>query len=96
MTLKPFEISTVESQDAGREYSRILSAAVISSQFRQMLLTNPAQAIAAGFGGEAFHLGYEEKKHVTSIRAATLADFASELNRMRNTYSGALRAFAGD
>ncbi len=62
------------------EYSRILTAAVISSQFRQLLLTNPGKAIAAGFAGEAFNLDLEECKRLSSIQASTLADFASQLN----------------
>lgn len=88
MTLKPFDCGTAANQDAVKEYSRILTAAVISAQFRTMLLTNPGKAIAAGFGGEAFHLESEESKRVASIRAATLADFATELNRMRALRSG--------
>lgn len=96
MTNKPFEINSNDRSDALKEYSRILTAAVISSQFRQMLLSNPAKAIAAGFGGEAFCLENEEKNRVASIRAATLADFASELNRMQATRSVSLHALAGD
>jgi len=96
MALKPFDFVSMNYQDAGKEYSRILSAAVVSSQFCHMLLTNPAQAIAAGFGGEAFNLATEDTKRVTAIHASTLADFASELNRMRNIPSGALHAMAGD
>ncbi len=64
-----------------QEISRILTAAVINTRFRQMLLTNPASAIAMGFGGEAFHLGNEEKRCLASIRATSLADFASQLAR---------------
>jgi hypothetical protein len=65
----------------GQECSRILSAAVINVQFRQMLLTNPGKAIEAGYGGESFHLGREEKNRLVSIRATSLADFASQMNR---------------
>ncbi len=83
MTIKHFEYGIGSRQEAVKEYSRILTAAVISSQFRQMLLSDPAKAIATGFGGEAFHLEYEDKNRVASIHAATLADFASELNRIR-------------
>jgi hypothetical protein len=64
-----------------QEISRILTAAVINARFRQMLLSNPASAIAMGFGGEAFHLGIEEKKCLASIQATSLADFASQLAR---------------
>lgn len=87
---------TTKRSDAVIEYSRILTAAVISSQFRQMLLSNPAKAIAAGFAGESFCLDNEDQNRVASIRANTLADFATELNRMRSPRSGALHALAGD
>lgn len=62
-----------------QEYSRILTAAVINPQFRQLLLTNPGKAIDNGYGGEMFYLAREEKKRVASIRATSLADFASQL-----------------
>jgi hypothetical protein len=65
----------------GQECSRILSAAVINAQFRQMLLANPGKAIEAGYAGESFHLGREEKNRLVSIRATSLADFASQMNR---------------
>lgn len=93
MTLIPFDCGNGSRQESIKEYSRILTAAVISAQFRTMLLTNPAKAIAAGFGGESFHLESEESKRVASIRATTLADFASELNRIRSTRAGSY-AFA--
>ena len=63
-----------------REYSRILTAAVISSQFRQKLLANPEKAITAGYAGEVFHLESEEKMRLKSIRARSLPEFASALN----------------
>jgi hypothetical protein len=66
-------------QEATREYGRILSAAVISSQFRQLLLSNPTVALAAGFGGEKFQLNNEDRNRLTAIRAINLADFASQL-----------------
>lgn len=69
--------------DNKMEYSRILTAAVISAQFRQLLLTNPAKAIATGFAGEAFNLDTEECNRLSSIRASSLADFASQLNSNR-------------
>jgi hypothetical protein len=39
-----------------QELSRLLTAAVISPQFRNMLLTNPDKAISSGYGGESLHL----------------------------------------
>lgn len=96
MINNPNEGSSPSRPDAFKEYSRILTAAVISSQFRQMLLSNPAKAIADGFGGEAFCLESEDRKRVASIRANTLADFAIELNRIRSSRTNALHAVAGD
>lgn len=63
-----------------REYGRILSAAVISSQFRQLLLSNPGMAVSAGFAGEKFQLENEDRNRLMAIRATSLADFASQLN----------------
>lgn len=96
MTNKPNDMNNGIRSDAFKEYSRILTAAVISSQFRQMLLSNPAKAIAAGFGGEAFCLENEERNRVAAIRANTLADFASELNRLQTHRSSSMHALAGD
>jgi hypothetical protein len=64
-----------------QEYSRILTAAVISSQFRKLLLSNPGKAIERGFGGEQFRLGREDRTRVAAIRATSLADFASQLQQ---------------
>lgn len=64
-----------------QEYSRILTAAVINLQFRQLLLSNPAKAIENGYGGETFYLAREEKKRVAAIRATSLADFATQLSQ---------------
>lgn len=62
-----------------QEYSRILSAAVINARFRQALLSNPVQAVTTGYWGEKFQLGSEERKHLASIRASSLAEFATQL-----------------
>lgn len=72
-----YQVSSPTSRSAN-EISRLLTAAVINSQFRQLLLTNPEKAISAGYRGETFHLGRDEKQHISSIRATSLADFASQ------------------
>lgn len=69
-------------QEATGEYSRILTAAVINLQFRKLLLANPGKAIERGYGGETFSLAREEQKSVASIRATSLADFASQLSQV--------------
>ncbi len=63
-----------------REYSRILTAAVVNEKFRKLLLTNPGMAIKNGFGGEAFHLAADEAKRIAAIRVTTLAEFARQMN----------------
>lgn len=67
-----------------QEFSRILTAAVISRQFRQLLLSNPGKAIERGYAGEQFLLAREDKTRVASIRATSLADFALQLQTMQN------------
>ncbi len=64
------------------EYSRILSAAVINSSFRSMLLSDPAKAIANGYSGEKFNLDRADQKRLSSIHASSLADFASQLAKL--------------
>ncbi len=59
--------------------SRLLAAAVINKGFRDLLLSDPAQALAQGFNGEKFQLNYDQKALVLSIRAEKLSDFALQL-----------------
>jgi hypothetical protein len=65
-----------------REFSRILTAAVVNQNFCKLLLSDPESAIRKGYGGEDFHLAVEEAKKLALIRAATLADFARQLNNL--------------
>ena len=76
--LKKFQTTSI-SPSSTPEYSRILSAAVINSSFRSMLLSDPVKAVAGGYSGEKFNLGSSEKQHLSGIRANSLADFASQL-----------------
>jgi len=62
------------------EYSRILSAAVINSHFRQMLLKDPVKAISNGYSGEQFEINHEERNRLSTIKASSLADFAAQLS----------------
>lgn len=77
-----------------QEVSRLLTAAVISTQFRQMLLANPGKAISSGYGGESFNLPREQQKRVSSIRANSLSDFASQLNAIDPSWVNS--SLAGD
>jgi hypothetical protein len=66
--------------DNEREYSRIMTAAVVSERFRKLLLSNPRLAIMNGYGGEAFNLASEESERISSIKASSLAEFARQMN----------------
>lgn len=90
------EMNGVSTMSRQNEYSRILTAAVINTHFRQLLLSNPGMAIASGYGGEAFHLPKEEKKRVSSIRASSLEDFACQLTQSVEIVRGSMVSVAGD
>ena len=64
------------------EFSRLLTAAVINGSFRQALLSNPVEAISSGFGGEAFNLSSDVVQRLSTIRADSLAEFASQLSSL--------------
>ena len=74
--------SSPRSRKSSPEYSRILSAAVINSGFRQMLLKDPVKAICGGYSGEKFDLNNDDKSRLASIRAASLAEFAAQLSNI--------------
>ena len=62
-----------------KEVSRLITAAVINKGFRNLLLSDPLQAIQEGFQGETFHLKDVERDIILSINAKSLADFAQQL-----------------
>jgi len=78
--LKP--TTNLKRQLTSSEYSRILSAAVINSHFRQMLLNDPVKAISNGYSGEQFNINSDEKVRLSTIRATSLADFATQLSQV--------------
>lgn len=71
-----------DMRESHPEFSRILSAAVINTQFRNQLLRDPKQAVSRGFNGEVFQLSSKEKKDLSSLKGLSLADFASQLAKL--------------
>jgi len=69
-------------QLASAEYSRIISAAVINRQFRQMLLQDPLKAISNGYSGEQFEINSDDRDRLASIKASSLAEFATQLTQI--------------
>ena len=67
-----------------REMNRLLSAAIVSSGFRNMLITSPETAIAKGYQGEKFNLTNDEYSWLVSIQAIDLASLASHMLEYQN------------
>jgi hypothetical protein len=59
--------------------NRLFAAAVVSRQFRDMLLKNPEEALRNGYLGETFSLTKEERDLLASIRADSLTDLAKQV-----------------
>ena len=57
----------------------LFAAAVVSRQFRKMLLEDPETALQRGYLGEQFELSREERELLTSVRARSLADLVKTL-----------------
>ena len=77
-------LRSMKPKSDGRELSRLITAAVVNQGFCQMLLNNPKRALASGYKGETFALGSEEQDLILSIRAGSLAEFASKLADYKN------------
>ena len=60
---------------------RLFAAAVVSGQFREILLKKPEEALANGYLGQPFTLTDRETSVIRSIRAENLADFAQKVNQ---------------
>lgn len=62
------------------ELSRLLSAAVVNHQFKNLLLDDPEAALEKGYLGESFLLAADVRALLVSIRADTLTDLARQLS----------------
>jgi hypothetical protein len=75
---------TEKAWTGSQEISRMLTAAVVSRKFCQLLLADPVLAMRSGYNGETFQLSADEANLLSSIRATTLRDFAEQLLRAGN------------
>jgi len=73
-------IFTIAAQTDHTELSRLLTAAVVNTQFKALLLDNPESALESGYLGESFQLANEERALLISIRAGTLTELAKQLS----------------
>ncbi len=61
------------------ELNRLLSAAVVSKKFRNVLLTSPDVALASGYQGEKFNLSDADRSWLISVKPASLVDLAANM-----------------
>ena len=64
---------------------RLLAAAIVNSQFRETLLSEPEMALAGGYLGQTFSLTDQEKTIISTVRAKNLTDFAQKVNQALKT-----------
>lgn len=62
-----------------KSLNQLLCAATVNVRFREALLRDPAQAIAAGYFDHSFSLTPEERAMVVGIQAQRLEDFAAQV-----------------
>jgi hypothetical protein len=88
LTYTTITTNTERSTDY-RELNRLLSAAIVSTGFRNMLITNPETALVKGYQGEKFNLTNDEYRWLVSVQATDLPSFASQLLDYQNTRTSA-------
>ena len=60
---------------------RLFAAAIVSDQFREVLLSEPETALAGGYLGQTFTLTDRERMIIKNVRAKNLTDFAQKVNQ---------------
>jgi hypothetical protein len=68
--------------------SRLLTAAVVNPEFRNLLLTNPPIALSSGYNGETFDFTLDAQALILSIQANSLEEFATQLVKGRDNGKG--------
>ena len=56
----------------------LMTAAVVDSFFRQLLLSDPSAALANGYNGETFFLDAQDQEFILSTQAASLNELAEQ------------------
>jgi hypothetical protein len=64
-----------------KSLNQLLCAATVNARFREVLLRDPAKAIASGYFDHSFVLTKEEQDMVVGIQAQRLEDFAAQVYR---------------
>lgn len=72
--------------------NQLLTAAVVSEAFQQLLLTDAEEALHQGYRGRVLALTTQERAHVLSIQADDLADFVEQLSALTPPIPSSLEA----
>lgn len=70
---------TIDPASAHAGLGRVFAAAVVSSSFRDMLLTDPERALEGGYMGTGFGLSAQDAALLVSINATTLPELAQQV-----------------
>ena len=73
------QVTVHNGHEEHSDINRLLAAAVVSHQFCNLLLSDPARAISTGYAGEHFSLSADEYDLVLSTHASSLPEFAQQL-----------------
>jgi hypothetical protein len=86
MLIEPSHTPRIVSAN-GRELSRLVSAAVVSQEYCDLLLGDPATALRIGYNGSGpFQLAPQDQELVLFICAKSLADFATQLTENQHRH----------
>lgn len=69
----------IDPQESHGGLSSLFAAAVVSTSFREMLLSDPERALRQGYLGKGFGLSQEDASLIVSLNARTLADLAKQV-----------------
>jgi len=85
------QIRTIQNtRPTQTEVNRLLAAALISKQFCNLLLKDPARALQQGFAGEHFSLSSDEQDFILSLHVASLQEFIAHVcDHLSNHYIAA-------
>ena len=75
-------LGVVETPKSVTGLTKLFAAAVVNSQFCQLLLGQPEIALQQGYLGDSFDLTPEEQALIISIRAKSLPELAQQVTKV--------------
>ncbi|MCL4859489.1 MAG: hypothetical protein KJZ93_08780 [Caldilineaceae bacterium] len=77
-------VSEEHAEAHSSDLSRVLTAAVVSRRFCNLLLNDPQAALRSGYNGETFQLSEHERNAVLTAGASSLRELAAKLLAQAN------------